>query len=194
MDIIVKERLKNGIGINIGNNIIHFLFKKNSLIPKKNKFQYCIDIDTQKNHVLELYYGNNLIPKNNILFYKILLPTKININIFGELINNYCVITISSKLKTYDIIVIKLYKDTIKYLDVHLDYIQRMKIFYNLFICIENIKYKLRFMNINSNTKKNIENKLVNFYNHKDTYENLQLMTKINELKRKFNLNFNSSF
>lgn len=194
MDIIVKERLKNGIGINTGNKTISFLFEKNTFIPNKNKIQYSIDLDTQNSHVLELYYGNNLTIENNILFYKTLLPTKTNITIFGKLINNYCIITISSKLKIYDIIIVKLYKETIKYVDVHLEYIQRMKIFYNLFICIENIKYKLKFMNINNNTKENIENKLINFYNHKETYENLQLMTKINELKQKFNLNFNSSF
>lgn len=192
MDIILKPKLVNGIGINTGNNIMNFLFKKNDNIPSKNKFQYIIDIKNKDYHILELYFGNNLTSNNNVLFYKKSLPTNIYINIFGSIIYNILFIEISSKLTIYDKISFKINNNNIIYTHINNEYIQRLELYHKLYICIENIKYNLQFLNINSNIKKSIEEKLVNFYNIKHTYENLQLMNKISELKVKFNLDFNS--
>lgn len=186
MDIILKERLNNGIGINTGNKVINFLFTKNTYIPCKIKYNYNIFSLFKKNHVLEFYFGDNLLSNYNILFYKIVLPTNTLLTINAEIISNLLIIHISSKICIYDTIVYNLYNEKIDYVDVNNENIQTIKLHYELYNCIENIKYKLNFMNIDNNIKLNIISKLENLYENKNNYENLQIMKKISELKNKF--------
>jgi hypothetical protein len=186
MDIILKEKLKNSIGINTGNNIIHFLFKKDIYIPCDIKYNYIIESLYKKDHLLEFYFGDNLTTKNNYLFYKIVLPVNILLSINCKIISNYIIINISSKIESYNKIIFKLYNLNIKYLDIDKENIQKFKLHYELYDCIKNIKFKLKFMNLNNCVKINIMNKIDNLYKNKDNYENLQIMKKINELKNKF--------
>ena len=186
MDIILKSKLVNGIGINTGNKLINFLFNKNDNIPNKTIFKYVINSVNKNDHLLEFYFGNNLMVNNNILFYKINLPTNVQIIINSKLEYNHIIINIYSKIKNYQTIVTKIYQDEINTVDIDPEYIQKIKLHYDLFNCIENIKHKLLFMNLSDDIKNNIRNKLINFYNNKDNYENLQLMNKINELNKKF--------
>lgn len=186
MSIILKKRLINGIGINTGNNIINFLLKRNTFIPCKVKYSYSIKSLYKKIHNLEFYFGNNLTIENNILFYKIILPTNTNININCDIFSNIAIIFISSKIKVYDKIIIKLYNDYIKYIDINSEIIQKNKLYYELNECIESIIHKLQVMNLNSEIKKNITSKLQELYKNKKAYKNLQIMKKIQELKNKF--------
>lgn len=184
MNIILKERLKNGIGINTGNKIINFLIKQNNFIPCKVK--YNIKFKNNDNNNLEFYFGDNLTIDNNILFYKLILPLNIDIIINCNIICNLLIISIDSKIKRYDKVIFKLYESKIPYLFIDSEYLQKIKLHYELYICIKNIKDKLKFLKIDNKIKENIKNKLFIFYNNKENYENLQLMKKINELNKKF--------
>ena len=184
MDIILKEKLNNGIGINTGNCVINFLFKKNTYIPCKIKYNYNINSLHKKNHILEFYFGDNLLSDYNILFNKISLPNNTLLTINAEIISNLLVIKISSKIKTYNTIIYNLNNDTIKYIDINNEYIQKIKLDYELYNCIEDIKIKLNFMNMNDSIKTNIIYKLDYLYENKNNYENLQIMKKISELKK----------
>lgn len=183
MSLSKKIYINNAIGINIGDNVMNFLFEKNTTIPNYNRLQYVVSL-LEGEHLLEFYYGNNKIIDNNILFSKIKLPNNMFITIIGHLYAYYTVIYIYIKGELYNIIFSVLNNNTIQYKTYDDDYIEKLRIYFDLKILIINIKNKLK--NININSKNIIINKLDNLYSNKDNFENQQLQDKIVYLKNKF--------
>lgn len=185
MSIIKKNILKNGIGINIGDNVINFLFEKDTPIPSENQLQYNIQFSIEKQHSLQFYYGNNKTIENNKCFFTIILPTNKIITIKGKLLLNYIVISIVCKniiIKNY---IFNTCGDSIPYIEFTED-IERLRILHELKLVTTSVILKINNINLPNEIKNSIKNKIINLKNNIKSFENQQLQNKINILKNKF--------
>jgi hypothetical protein len=184
MSLIKNNILLYGFGIDIGDGIMNFLFKKNTYIPNHNKIQYIIPIENEY-YELNFYFGDNDIIIYNKHIYKINLPSNNYINIEGHIYGNYIYIFIFTKNILYNSSIFKLNNYTINEISHNID-IYKKSLIFEFKILFKKINNKINNMNINNNSKNNIINKINTFYQNINNYENQKIYDNINLLKKKF--------
>lgn len=191
MDIIESSILNNGIGVDIGDGIMDYFFQGNSILPIKSEKTFTIDEFVTEDTKLDIYYGINELVQDNKLLHKL--------NITG----NHKIINIDIRVTIGCILFINIYSDIEKilYLSLKLDNILLPKCYIKYDLHNIKLKYYLQYiikkinirLNSNSitipnNLKTTINHKLQVIVNEIDSYQNQQLIEKINKLKSKFAL------
>lgn len=184
MNIISSNILKNGIGIDIGNNIMNFVINNNSYLPIKKTKTF---IKSKNEETIKLYHGRNKISKNNIFL------DEINIKNNKNKINIKCYIIVGNilflEINIYEEIIYKkmfILLDECKYIENKVD-TKIYELRYELKITIEDIFIILEKNHlIPDKIKNNIRKKILNLKINLNNLNNQELIYKINILKKKF--------
>jgi hypothetical protein len=191
MDIIESYILYNGIGIDIGDDIMYYLIDNNSILPIEKMTTFIIDEFITEDTKVDIYQGSNELVKYNNLLYK------------KNIVGNHKIIYINFKVLISYILLVNIYSDTgeISNLIIPLNNINlpitcesydldNIRLKYELKYNIKKIYNKMKDSNLTipENIKQNIIIRLKNIENIIDTYHNQQILEKINILKNKFML------
>lgn len=186
MELIEPYRSITGIGFDLGDGIMNFIIKKNSLLPISNTVKFINDYDNIK--ILKIYEGINNLVKNNI-FYKDFEISN-NTLYFIEVIQlsiNIIILRLKTRLNTIysQIIKLKLNSTFINEEGIDINNIKLKFIFRQLKQKIfQNIRNNS--VNFNDNLKNKIKSRLNEIDIDLDNMNNQQIIDKINTLKNKF--------
>jgi D-ribose pyranose/furanose isomerase RbsD len=191
MELILYDRYKYNIGIDIGDNLTNILYEKDSLLPYNKKISFIIP-ELDEEYTISIVIGNNILTEDNIIIHQIKLDNLNNKTIHINFIFDkyYIFINIESKIKN-------LFNFVLNYKDCNIPFVNKiidMSYYKNKFEIKQIIKIIRKKINLNhiildEESKQILEYKLTKILENIDVIDNItnQKMIEIKTtLKNRF--------
>jgi D-ribose pyranose/furanose isomerase RbsD len=191
MELILYDKYKYNIGIDVGDNLTNILYEKDTLLPCNKKISFIIP-ELDEEYIISIVVGNNILTEDNNIIHQIKLYNLNNKTIHINFIFDkyYIFINIESKISI-------LYSVVLNYIDCTIPFFNKIidiSYYKNKFEIKQIIKIIRKKINLNhiildEESKIILESKLTKILDNIDVIDNInnQKMIEIKTtLKHKF--------